>query len=132
MLRAIERILAHRHTSRISNPARLAVERLERHEPLSAATISVVSAIVNSLESFRDFVTTEFTTFLGRPPGIQGRAARPEWRIMMPNVMVGTRAPSFSLLCTDGPRSGRRQVSLDDYLDRWLMLLFYSRDFSLV
>lgn len=48
------------------------------------------------------------------------------------SAMVGTRAPSFSLLCTDGPGSGRRQVSLDDYLDRWLMLLFYSRDFSLI
>jgi alkyl hydroperoxide reductase subunit AhpC len=46
--------------------------------------------------------------------------------------MVGTRAPSFSVLCTDGPGTERRSVSLDDYLDRWLMLLFYSRDFSLV
>jgi alkyl hydroperoxide reductase subunit AhpC len=46
-------------------------------------------------------------------------------------AMVGTRAPTFSLLCTEGPGSGRR-VSLDDYLDRWLMLLFYPRDFSLV
>jgi eukaryotic-like serine/threonine-protein kinase len=50
----------------------------------------------------------------------------------MRTAMVGTRAPNFSLPCTDGPRSSRRQVALDDYLDRWLMLLFYSRDFSLV
>jgi alkyl hydroperoxide reductase subunit AhpC len=47
-------------------------------------------------------------------------------------AMVGTRAPNFSLLCTEGPPAEPRQVSLDDYLDRWLMLLFYSRDFSLV
>jgi alkyl hydroperoxide reductase subunit AhpC len=47
-------------------------------------------------------------------------------------AMVGTRAPNFSLVCTDGPGTERRQVSLDDYLDRWLMLLFYPRDFSLV
>jgi peroxiredoxin len=47
-------------------------------------------------------------------------------------VMVGTRAPNFSLLCTEGSASGPRQVSLDDYLDRWLLLLFYSRDFSLI
>jgi alkyl hydroperoxide reductase subunit AhpC len=47
-------------------------------------------------------------------------------------AMVGTRAPNFSLVCTDGPGSSRRRVSLDDYLDRWLMLVFYSRDFSLV
>jgi alkyl hydroperoxide reductase subunit AhpC len=50
----------------------------------------------------------------------------------MRSAMVGTRAPSFSLLCTEGGRSGPRQISLDDYLDRWLMLVFYSRDFSLV
>jgi peroxiredoxin len=45
---------------------------------------------------------------------------------------VGTRAPDFSLPCTEGPGSTRRQVSLDDYADRWLILLFYSRDFSLL
>jgi alkyl hydroperoxide reductase subunit AhpC len=49
----------------------------------------------------------------------------------MRGAMVGTRAPGFSLPCTQGPGTGR-QVGLDDYLDRWLMLLFYSRDFSLV
>ena len=52
--------------------------------------------------------------------------------MVMRSAMVGTRAPNFSLLCTEGPGSERRRVSLDDYLDRWLMLLFYSRDFSLV
>jgi peroxiredoxin len=51
---------------------------------------------------------------------------------MARGVMVGTRAPSFSLLCTDGSDSEPRRVTLDDYLDRWLMLLFYSRDFSLI
>jgi hypothetical protein len=50
----------------------------------------------------------------------------------MRNALVGTRAPNFSLMCTDGSPSGRRQVSLDDFLDRWLMLLFYPRDFSLI
>ncbi len=50
----------------------------------------------------------------------------------MRTAMVGTRAPTFSLPCTQGARSAPRQVSLDDYLDRWLLLLFYSRDFTLV
>jgi peroxiredoxin len=45
---------------------------------------------------------------------------------------VGTRAPALSLPCTDGPGSPPRQVSLDDYADRWLILLFYPRDFSLL
>jgi AhpC/TSA family protein len=45
---------------------------------------------------------------------------------------VGTRAPTFTLPCTEGPGSPLRQVSLDDYADRWLVLLFYPRDFSLV
>jgi alkyl hydroperoxide reductase subunit AhpC len=47
-------------------------------------------------------------------------------------AMVGSRAPNFSLSCTQGRPSGPKQVSLDDYLDRWLMLIFYSRDFSLI
>ena len=47
------------------------------------------------------------------------------------SATVGTRAPGFSLAVTDGPGT-RRQVSLDDYLDRWLVLLFYPRDFTLV
>jgi peroxiredoxin len=50
----------------------------------------------------------------------------------MRTAMVGTRAPGFSLPCTDGPGSARREVALDDYLDRWLLLLFYPRDFSLI
>ena len=46
--------------------------------------------------------------------------------------LVGTRAPAFYLPCVGGPSEAPRQVSLDDYLDRWLILLFYPRDFSLV
>ena len=45
---------------------------------------------------------------------------------------VGARAPYFSLPCTEGPGSERRQISLDDFADGWLILLFYSRDFSLL
>jgi alkyl hydroperoxide reductase subunit AhpC len=47
-------------------------------------------------------------------------------------AMVGTRAPDFSMPCTLDSRSGRRHVTLDDYLDRWLALVFYPRDFSLL
>jgi peroxiredoxin len=50
----------------------------------------------------------------------------------MRGAMVGTRAPNFSLPCTDGRPGEQKQVSLDDYLDRWLLLLFYPRDFSLL
>lgn len=50
----------------------------------------------------------------------------------MRSAMVGTRAPNFSLPCTEGAPSERNRASLDDYLDRWLLLLFYSRDFSLI
>jgi alkyl hydroperoxide reductase subunit AhpC/predicted Ser/Thr protein kinase len=46
--------------------------------------------------------------------------------------MVGRRAPGFTLTCTQGPGSARRVVSLEDYQDRWLVLLFYPRDFSIV
>lgn len=50
----------------------------------------------------------------------------------MRNAMVGTRAPNFSLPCTAGLDSDRKKASLDDYLDRWLLLLFYPRDFSFI
>jgi eukaryotic-like serine/threonine-protein kinase len=44
---------------------------------------------------------------------------------------VGKRAPQFELPCTRGPGL-TWQVRLADYLDRWLILVFYPRDFSLV
>jgi peroxiredoxin len=45
---------------------------------------------------------------------------------------IGSRAPAFSLPAVDGTGRERMRISLDDYLDRWLVLLFYSRDFSLI
>src|SRR5260370_41988001 len=44
---------------------------------------------------------------------------------------VGKRAPPFDLPCTIGAGSVRR-VRLADYRGRWLILVFYPRDFSLV
>jgi alkyl hydroperoxide reductase subunit AhpC len=44
---------------------------------------------------------------------------------------VGKRAPEFELPCTRGGGS-TDQVRLADYRDRWLVLVFYPRDFSLV
>ena len=44
---------------------------------------------------------------------------------------VGKRAPRFELPCTRGPGLLGR-VTLADYRDRWLALVFYPRDFSLV
>jgi eukaryotic-like serine/threonine-protein kinase len=49
-----------------------------------------------------------------------------------PPVCVGSRAPDFALPCTTRPDTGERTVSLADYRDRWLILLFYPRDFSMV
>ncbi len=51
---------------------------------------------------------------------------------MTRQARVGTRAPEFQLWSVEGTGTDRRQVSLDDYLDRWLVLLFYARDFSLI
>jgi peroxiredoxin len=48
------------------------------------------------------------------------------------SLTVGARAPDFSIPITSGPASERRQVTLDAYADRWLILVFYSRDFSLL
>jgi len=51
---------------------------------------------------------------------------------MVQHAKVGRLAPEFLLWVTAGPGTERRQVSLDDYLERWLILLFYARDFSLI
>lgn len=48
------------------------------------------------------------------------------------SAVVGTRAPDFHMRCTRGPGSEHREVTLADFRDRWLILLFYPRDFSLV
>jgi peroxiredoxin len=47
-------------------------------------------------------------------------------------LLVGARAPEFSLPCTTGSETSRRTISLADYRDRWLTILFYPRDFGLV
>jgi alkyl hydroperoxide reductase subunit AhpC len=48
------------------------------------------------------------------------------------HALVGSRAPSFALPCSRVPGSERERVTLDDYRDRWLVLMFYPRDFSLI
>ena len=48
------------------------------------------------------------------------------------SAMVGSRAPGFSLPCTRTRDADRQRVALGGYLDRWLVLVFYPRDFSLV
>src|SRR5689334_9302341 len=45
---------------------------------------------------------------------------------------VGKRAPDFDLPCTSGSAATRRRLTLTDYRDRWLIVVFYPRDFSLV
>ena len=41
-------------------------------------------------------------------------------------------APEFSLACVQAEQSAPRRVSLADYAGRWLVLVFYPRDFSFV
>ena len=50
----------------------------------------------------------------------------------MAEVRIGRRAPDFSLESIDGTGDSRKPVRLDDYLDGWLVLLFYPRDFSMI
>jgi alkyl hydroperoxide reductase subunit AhpC len=42
------------------------------------------------------------------------------------------RAPAFTLPTTRGSAPGRQVVTQDDFLNRWLILIFYPRDFSLI
>ena len=47
-------------------------------------------------------------------------------------TLIGNAAPAFDLPCTRFPDPARSRVSLADYRGRWLVLVFYPRDFSLV
>ena len=47
-------------------------------------------------------------------------------------TLVGRWAPDFEIQCTSGSESSRGTRRLEDYRDRWLLLLFYPRDFSLI
>jgi alkyl hydroperoxide reductase subunit AhpC len=46
--------------------------------------------------------------------------------------LVGSLAPDFDLPCTKAEGGNRERAALADYRGRWLVLLFYPRDFSLV
>ena len=50
----------------------------------------------------------------------------------MSELRIGRRAPGFSLECVDGNGGNRRPVTLDDYQDGWVALLFYPKDFSMI
>jgi alkyl hydroperoxide reductase subunit AhpC/predicted Ser/Thr protein kinase len=47
-------------------------------------------------------------------------------------TLIGNPAPSFDLPCTRFPDPARSRVSLADYGGRWLVLVFYPSDFSLI
>lgn len=52
----------------------------------------------------------------------------------MPNAepLIGSLAPPFEMECTSGPGTARWRVSLSDFRGKWLALVFYPRDFSMV
>lgn len=50
----------------------------------------------------------------------------------MAECIIGRRAPSFSLAAVNGTGGNQATVTLDDYQDRWLMVMFYPRDFSMI
>ncbi len=45
---------------------------------------------------------------------------------------VGRPAAAFDLMCVDASGDGQRPARFKDYAGRWLILLFYPRDFSFV
>ncbi len=51
---------------------------------------------------------------------------------ILSSTLVGQRAPDFELACTSGPDHPEPVARLDDYRNRWLVLMFYPRDFSLI
>src|SRR5262245_55749909 len=47
-------------------------------------------------------------------------------------TLIGNPAPAFDLACTRLTDPARGRVALGDYRGRWLILVFYPHDFSLV
>ncbi|MBI3408263.1 MAG: protein kinase [Planctomycetes bacterium] len=47
-------------------------------------------------------------------------------------LLVSRRAPDFDFELTSGTPQSRQRVTLADYQDRWLILLFYPHDFTLI
>jgi eukaryotic-like serine/threonine-protein kinase len=50
----------------------------------------------------------------------------------VPSCEVGKPAPRFALTCVIADDGASRSVTLGDYAGRWLVLIFYPRDFSFV
>ena len=48
------------------------------------------------------------------------------------STLIGNLAPAFDLPCTRFAEPARDRVALSDYRGRWLVLVFYPRDFSLI
>ena len=47
-------------------------------------------------------------------------------------LAVGRAAPAFSLECVDAENPTPRHVQISDFAGKWLLLIFYPRDFSFV
>lgn len=65
----------------------------------------------------------------GAKPSADGGPARKEEKIMSA-VKVGQKAPDFESPAYQG--GGFGQVSLSDYLGKWVVLCFYPGDFTFV
>ena len=65
-------------------------------------------------------------------PSTAGDERTPESASASMATLIGNPAPAFDLPCTRFPDPARSRVSLADYRGRWLVLVFYPRDFSLV
>ncbi len=61
-----------------------------------------------------------------------GQSRTPDHPDTMFSTLIGNPAPPFDLPCTRFPDPARTRASLSDYRGRWLTLLFYPRDFSMI
>ena len=50
----------------------------------------------------------------------------------LPTVLLGSISPDFDLPATPFGEPARHRVQLSDYRGRWLVVIFYPRDFSLI
>ncbi len=75
----------------------------------------------------------EFLVLMPEPGASANLDSRPsEGSVPTMATLIGNAAPSFDLPCTRFASPAHGRVNLANYRGRWLVLVFYPRDFSLV
>src|SRR5208283_4483534 len=114
------------HTSPSGRPSLRCFGQAIRHEPSRACLFGTIvrrsdtTPRGQALTWLRKLIETSYKSWTW------------DHKPAMLSALIGNPAPRFDLPCTRFPDPSRTRVALEDYRGRWLLLLFYPRDFSLI